>query len=208
MEFRKVLPGEEAEFSDYARPLWLDANESLVGGGRPMIEEICEDWIGPETVRRKIGEGFVFGYLMEDGRKAGFASFGIQGDGIIELDKLYLEPEFRGKGYGKSALEHVLEHGRSLGCSKAVLIVNSNNAPAISLYERFGFVTEEVKAYRRNGWPETRLYIMSKRIVRRPPKPLVGLYIQYTNQSCIGYNTLRLFFVHIARMYFILDSVI
>ena len=164
MEFRRVLPGDEEAFSDYARPLWLDANESLVGGGRPMIEEICEDWIGPETVRRKMEDGFVFGYLVEGGRNAGFALFGFPEDGVIELDKLYIEPGFRGKGYGRRVLEGILEHGRSLGCVKATLVVNSSNAPAISLYERLGFVTEEVKAYRRSGWPETRLYTMSVRI--------------------------------------------
>ena len=126
-----------------------------------MIEEVCDDWIGPGTVRRKMEEGYVFGYLLENGSKAGFLSFGILDGGVIEIDKLYIEPRFRGRGNGKRVLDRLLEHGRSQGCVKAALTVNSKNSPAIALYEGRGFEMEKEVTYRRDGWPETRLYVMS-----------------------------------------------
>lgn len=160
MEFLAARPEEAEEFSNYARPLWLDANESLVGGGRRMIEEVCEDWIGPETVRRKMGEGYVFEYLMEGEDRGGFLSYRVLDGDSVEIDKLYIEPGMRGKGYGGRALRRVLDLGREGGCPKAVLVVNSRNLPAISFYENFGFARERSLTYRRGGWPETCLHVM------------------------------------------------
>ncbi len=49
---------------------------------------------------------------------------------------------YRGQGIGSRLLATALELARARGIRRAELIVRSDNAPAIALYRRFGFVDE------------------------------------------------------------------
>jgi putative acetyltransferase len=49
---------------------------------------------------------------------------------------------YRGQGIGGRMLASTLELAWARGCRRAELNVRSDNAPAIALYRRFGFVTE------------------------------------------------------------------
>jgi ribosomal protein S18 acetylase RimI-like enzyme len=53
---------------------------------------------------------------------------------------LWVAPWARGRGVGDALLRAALDHGRRLGFDRLVLDVGDHNAPAIALYERFGFV--------------------------------------------------------------------
>jgi ribosomal protein S18 acetylase RimI-like enzyme len=67
------------------------------------------------------------------------------------ITDLYLEPEYRRKGYGGKALIHVEEFCRTLGLRALELLVERDNVEAQALYKSFGF-----RAYDR--------FPMSKRI--------------------------------------------
>jgi ribosomal protein S18 acetylase RimI-like enzyme len=55
---------------------------------------------------------------------------------------MYVRPELRGKGIGKSLLNEALSLARSVPDVLQVnLCANANNASAIRLYESFGFKT-------------------------------------------------------------------
>jgi putative acetyltransferase len=58
----------------------------------------------------------------------------------IELRKMYLLPEARGRGLGKRLLTHLLAEARRLGYNRVVLETNSVLKEAIGLYRHFGFV--------------------------------------------------------------------
>ncbi len=60
-------------------------------------------------------------------------------NGICELRKMYLLPEFRGRGLGKFLLERMLRKGRQLGFHKMVLETASVLKRAVALYEKYGF---------------------------------------------------------------------
>lgn len=51
----------------------------------------------------------------------------------------------RGKGYGRAILEALIRDARSLGVQYMTLEVRRSNAPAIALYESFGFTIEGVR---------------------------------------------------------------
>jgi ribosomal protein S18 acetylase RimI-like enzyme len=146
MELLMLGPDDAEELSEYARPIWLDVYSPLVDGGRERVEEFYDDWMGPGTIRRQMSEGFFFAYLMDGSKRLGFISAGIGGE-TLEINKIYIDPEARGKGYGSQALAYILGYGRENGCKKAVLEVNSKNEPAISLYEKNGFVRGERTSY-------------------------------------------------------------
>lgn len=56
-----------------------------------------------------------------------------------ELRKMYLAPQYRGKGLGTRLLDHAIESARALGFSRVTLETASVLREAIALYERSGF---------------------------------------------------------------------
>ncbi|MGA8047317.1 MAG: GNAT family N-acetyltransferase [Dermatophilaceae bacterium] len=80
----------------------------------------------------------------------GYASAEIQADGDGYLDFIALSSEARGRGLGAgllSAIGQAVLAASPNGCVN--LTVKASNAPAVALYERFGFVREaELVGYR------------------------------------------------------------
>ena len=62
-----------------------------------------------------------------------------EGDGVCELRKMYLAPDWRGKGWGRFLLIEALRFAREAGFRKVTLNTNSSMLDAIALYERNGF---------------------------------------------------------------------
>jgi putative acetyltransferase len=58
----------------------------------------------------------------------------------VELRKMYLLPEARGRGLGKRMLANFLADARRLGYKRVILETNSVLKEAIALYRSFGFV--------------------------------------------------------------------
>lgn len=89
--------------------------------------------------------GAIFGAFTE-GRLVGLA--GIEREAMTKLSHkaylwgMYVAPEYQRTGLGSSLLEHALPYAwRSLGAAQVNLGVHAENASAIALYRRFGFVT-------------------------------------------------------------------
>jgi ribosomal protein S18 acetylase RimI-like enzyme len=71
----------------------------------------------------------------------GFSTFAARP--LINIHDLHVAPEHRGHGLGRALLEAVEAEARRLGCCKLTLEVQENNATALALYRRFGFVGGE-----------------------------------------------------------------
>lgn len=84
----------------------------------------------------------------EEGRIVGVSGYGLddspETSGIFWLGWTYVNPYFRGKGYGARLLHVVIEHVRRLGGRKLYLDTSSSEkyATAVAFYERFGFREE------------------------------------------------------------------
>lgn len=59
--------------------------------------------------------------------------------GVMKLERLYILPEYHGKGIGRALIEHVVERARAAACRRMTLNVNRNNTGSIRVYERCGF---------------------------------------------------------------------
>jgi putative acetyltransferase len=67
----------------------------------------------------------------------------------VELRKMYFDKTLRGKGFGKIALERMIEQAKRLGFRRIYLETNSALKEAIGLYVKFGFApTDETHAAR------------------------------------------------------------
>ncbi|NJK52019.1 MAG: GNAT family N-acetyltransferase [Leptolyngbyaceae cyanobacterium SU_3_3] len=68
-------------------------------------------------------------YAMEHGALAGY------------IDDLYVEPDSRRAGVGRSLIDRLFEESREQGCKRMYVEVGEENLPARSLYSRFGMST-------------------------------------------------------------------
>lgn len=67
----------------------------------------------------------------------------------IYLEDIYVKPEYRGKGYGKSLLSAVAEKAGERGCPRLEWACLNWNKPSISFYESLGAQhMEEWRTYR------------------------------------------------------------
>ncbi len=79
--------------------------------------------------------------LVAVGRAANFEKWTV-------LTRLFVHPDFRGKGLGKELLNQLLRQASNEGATKALLQVDSKNAIAIALYRKMGFTLHHAFKYR------------------------------------------------------------
>lgn len=98
------------------------------------------------AVRQLLGRaaGRVWLMLDESGGIGGYAvltfGFSLEFEGRDAfLDELYVEPAFRGRGWGTAAIEFLARAADELGIRAVHLEASRSNARAAELYRRLGF---------------------------------------------------------------------
>jgi len=75
-----------------------------------------------------------------DGQLAGCVALHKLEDGICEMKRLYLRPQFRGKGLGRSLVDRIIAEARQIGYSRMRLdTVEPVMKDAVGLYRKIGF---------------------------------------------------------------------
>ena len=69
---------------------------------------------------------------------------------IAQIGNVFSHPRFRGRGYATAATAGVTNHLRRMGIQIISLFVVAENAPAIRIYQRQGFVKERELIYAHN----------------------------------------------------------
>lgn len=85
-----------------------------------------------QKLETSIGEYVV---IHADGQKAGYYHFYRNGDGLLELDDLYLFPPFQNQGIGTAVIQKCC----ASSTEPILLYVFARNTRAVALYERLGF---------------------------------------------------------------------
>jgi GNAT superfamily N-acetyltransferase len=65
----------------------------------------------------------------------------------VGFRSIEVHPEHRRRGLGLAVMDALLEWGAEQGATTAYLQVLGDNAPALALYERLGFVTHHAYRY-------------------------------------------------------------
>jgi diamine N-acetyltransferase len=68
----------------------------------------------------------------------------ISSDGIGEIDSLYVEENFRGRGIGTELMRHALEWLNREGAAAKTIVVLHENDAALTFYERYGFYPDTI----------------------------------------------------------------
>lgn len=95
-------------------------------------EEILEEWIFDKQKAEVI-------FLLENGKEVGFALFfhnfsTFLGRAGIYLEDLYVQPKYRGKGYGKAILKKLAAIAVERGCGRLEWWCLDWNKPSIDFY--------------------------------------------------------------------------
>jgi putative acetyltransferase len=84
-----------------------------------------------------------------DGPPAGCVALHMLEPGICEMKRLYLRPQFRGKGLGRALAERIIAEARQIGYHRMRLdTVEPVMRDAVAMYRKLGF--SEIAPYRPN----------------------------------------------------------
>jgi putative acetyltransferase len=90
-----------------------------------------------------------------DAQLAGCVALHKLDSAICEMKRLYLRPQFRGKGLGRLLVERIIAEARQIGYERMRLdSVEPVMKDAVAMYRRFGF--KEIAPYRPNPNPGVR----------------------------------------------------
>ena len=107
-----------------------------------MLDQVVAD---PETLRRELFERHRAEVLfaVAEGREVGFALFfhnfsTFLGRAGLYLEDLFVRPECRGRGYGRSLLKELARIARERGCGRMEWWCLNWNQPSIAFYQSLG----------------------------------------------------------------------
>ena len=93
-----------------------------------------------ESLERMYGPpGGRFLLLRAEGRTAGCVALMDSGGKTCEMKRLYVRPEFRGRGLGRRCAERIVQEARGMGYASVRLHTLPSMRAAIALYRSMGF---------------------------------------------------------------------
>ncbi|MFB9516797.1 mycothiol synthase [Streptomyces purpureus] len=135
---RTFVPGQDDE-------AWLAVNAEAFAHHpeqgsltqRDLDDRKAEPWFDPK--------GFFLAVRESDGKIVGFHWTKVHAEKQLgEVYVIGILPEAQGGGLGKALTAIGLRHLAAQGMPTAMLYVDADNAAALAVYERLGFVTHEV----------------------------------------------------------------
>ena len=128
---RDYRPGDEARVFEIVKKV-------LTEYGLP-IDPVTTDADLEDIGRSYIAPGGTFRILEHDGQTIGFYGLYAMSPETCELRKMYLLPEFRGRGLGRRLLDDALAEAKSRSFHEMTLETNSCLREAVRLYRTYGF---------------------------------------------------------------------
>ena len=133
LTFRMAVPGDGPLILSFIRALaeYEKMSDQVVAAPELLEEELFQK-----------GHAQVL-FALEDGREVGFALFfhnfsTFLGRAGLYLEDLFVQPECRGKGYGKALLQELARMARARGCGRMEWWCLNWNRPSIDFYQSLG----------------------------------------------------------------------
>lgn len=150
---------------DLAERIWRSSYAGLLSPGQ--IEYMLDWMYSLERLQRDRTSGVVFEWPIVDQIPVGYMATQIDPSAaVLHLHKLYVLPQFQGKGLGGRLLEHAFQAATQAGCRSVRLHVNKGNHRAIACYHRHGFFQEASVVNNIGGG-----YVMDDYVMVRPLDP-------------------------------------
>ncbi len=98
--------------------------------------DLIESWREELTITSKMIEEFTIYKFLQDNTIVGFYALNSPKENTIELEVLFVLPDFIGRKIGKQLVYHSFEKAKRLGCNSMTLLADPN---AVAFYESRGF---------------------------------------------------------------------
>ena len=137
-----IVPAERKDLpviTQLAPEIWQYAYKDILSAGQ--IAYMLQMMYAPEKLQADFDNGVKFRLVVSENAAIGFFAFFECADDrhTLKLDKLYLKPDFHGRGIGSKVLQYLTECASDAGYKAIFLNVNKNNASAIRAYSKNGF---------------------------------------------------------------------
>lgn len=124
----------------------IDAMSMMGQTVREYVEMVIYDFTNIRS-----SEGMV--YVLEiEGKVEGMGALKKLEEGVGEIKRMYIRPQYRGGGYGKEMLKRLIKKGKELGYSTLRLETADFTTTAHHIYRSAGF--EEIDGYPGGETPE------------------------------------------------------
>lgn len=163
MQIRPAQKEDIPVIQKIAALTWPHAYAQILTSGQ--VSYMLRNMYSTETLHYQMATGtqqFLLGCTEQNA--VGFAGFGPGERDLWKLHKLYVLPFSQKTGAGKKLLEESLKAAKAGGAVALILQVNRNN-PAVSFYQRMGFIIEESADFDIGGGFFMNDYIMKKGLI-------------------------------------------
>lgn len=129
----KLIPFSDADFAslyEFMSPLWHDTYDTIIPPAQ--VDLLLDKYFGRDGLAHFRALGYEY-YNIDN---AGVLVCVEKADSIY-IDKLYLRPSARGKGYPAFVFNELIKRGKDL-----TLNANRENKRAVACYLKCGFVIE------------------------------------------------------------------
>ena len=136
LKFPPVQDEDVDAISEMAREIWEAIYPDIIS--HEQIEYMLAWMYSPDKIRSELNSGYAYHFMEWNSSRIGYLEFSKESDHIF-LHKIYLKPEFHGKGVGSAALQWLIDLCEEKKCPAIRLRVNKANDAAKRAYERNGF---------------------------------------------------------------------
>ena len=138
LSFRPAVPGDEGKILYFINA--LADYEKAEPGSVEATEELLRDQLFEKE------RAHVY-FICENEKEVGFFMYFFNFSTWVDrsgfyLEDLFIEPEYRKKGYGKAAFRKMAEIALENGCKRMDWVCLNWNQPSIDFYEGIGAVAQ------------------------------------------------------------------
>jgi putative acetyltransferase len=130
-------------------PKVITYREPLRADFERLNREWIETWFTVEEADREafrdpagkiVAPGGQVFFVVDGGRVLGTCAVIRHRPEVLEIAKMAVAAEARGRGYGDLLMEAAIEFSRRAGAHRVIIVSNTRLAPALQLYRKHGFV--------------------------------------------------------------------
>jgi len=139
LSFKTVTQASDIHtVASLADEIWRQHYTDIIGASQ--VEYMLKNFQSVHAITEHIEkQGYNYWILVdENGTNVGYMATQPQEDHYF-LSKLYIRQSYRNKGYGKQAVQKIIQVAKDLGFHEIRLGVNRDNRDSLRAYEKFGF---------------------------------------------------------------------